>query len=462
MVQNDLQFNYSLQSHLKLDDWSHKRREKMKQSDVIFSTKHPKEMYLLALTELFQRFAYWGVANLLVLYLVNHYSYAIPRATHIFGTFTGVAFILPILGGWIADKWNYRSPILLGSLLTSAGCFLMATMKESMIFPSLALLAVGGGLFTPSIYSLLGSIYAKKPHIREGGFSIYYSIVNIGVFIAMIFLGYLQTLSWQSVFLAAGVIQLFAIFTYRLVSKKLKEKEIPTHFFVSKKADPNHYPLKKHEKDRILVIIIMTFVSIVFWMAYNQIGSSITLFALKFTDRTLGSFVAPAPWFTSAETFFLILFAFPLASLYLFLRRIRSSASPPMKTALSLFFMGLCFLVMQRAAAHLPTGATGGAVSPSYLIFALALMALAELFLAPIGLSLVTHLSPHRYRGLLTGIWFACVGIGYYLGGYLAGWMSIIQISTFFDIFVVTSFVPAFIIVLFSKKLDSMRHIDYL
>lgn len=434
----------------------------MKQQDVIFSNKHPKEMYFLALTEMCQRFAYWGIGNLLVLFLVTHFNYSTPKATHVFGAYTGIAFMLPILGGYIADKWNYRSPILLGSLLTAAGCFLLATLSETMIIPALVLIGFGGGLFTPSIYSLLGSVYSDKQHIREGGFSIYYSSVNLGIFAAMILLGWIQTFDWRLVFILSGCVQLLGVIPYFTVVQKLKHLDVPPHYFVSKKDDPNHFPLKRHEIDRILVILIMTFISIVFWMAYNQGGSSMTLFSLKFTDRHVGGFEIPAPWFTSAETFFLILFAFPLARLYLYLRKVKSNASPPMKTALSLFFMGLCFLVMQRAAVHIPLGATSASINPWYLISSFALMALAELFLAPIGLSLVTNLSPHRYRGLLTGVWFACIGIGFYLGGYVAGLMATINLSTFFDIFVFTSFIPAFLLVLFSKKLDNMRHISYL
>lgn len=434
----------------------------MKEQDVIFSNKHPREMYLLGITEMCQRFAYWGIGNLLVLFLVSYFSYSTDKATHLFGIYTGVAFILPILGGYIADKWNYRNPILLGSILTALGCFLLASLNEAMIYPALILLAIGGGLFTPSIYTLLGSVYAKKTPIREGGFSIYYSIVNIGVFLAMIILGYLQTINWRLVFIISGCVQMLGVLPYFIVTRRLKNLDIPAHYFVSKKDDPNHFPLKKHERDRIFVIVIMTLISVFFWMAYNQAGSSMTLFALSYTDRQFGSFEIPTPWFTSLETFFLLVFAFPLARLYLFLRKIRSSASPPMKTALSLFFMGLCFLVMQRAAFHIPHGATSAAVSPYYLVFSFALMALAELFLAPIGLSLVTNLSPHRYRGFLTGVWFACIGVGFYLGGSLAGLMATTTLTTFFDIFVITSFIPAFLLVLFSKKLDRMRHIDFL
>ncbi|NGX51034.1 MAG: Dipeptide and tripeptide permease A, partial [Chlamydiae bacterium] len=414
----------------------------MKQQDVIFSNKHPKAMYLLALIEICQRFAFWGVAYLLVLYLVNHFSYSTPKATHIYGIYMGIAFTLPILGGYIADKWNYRSPILLGSILTSTGCFLLASLNEMMLFPSLLLIGLGAGLFTPSIYSLLGSIYAKKQHIREGGFSIYYSSVSLGVLLAMIILGYLQTFNWRLVFLVSGSVQLLGVILYFFIVPKLKHLDIPPHYFISKKDDPNHFPLKRHEIHRIIVILIMTLVSIVFWIAYSQAGSSMTLFALKFTDRSIAGFEVPVPWFTASEMFFLILFAFPLARLYLSLKRLKSSASPPMKTALSLFFMGLCFLVMQRAVIHIPLGATSANISHWYLISSFALMSLAELLIAPIGLSLVTNLSPHRYRGFLTGVWFACIGIGYYLGGYVAGFMDSFSLTTFFDIFVIISFIP--------------------
>jgi len=432
----------------------------MKQQNTIFPNKHPKEMYLLALTEMCQRFAYWGIGYLLVLFLVKYFSYSTVKATQLFGAYTGIAFILPILGGYVADKWNYRSPILLGSILTACGCFLLASLQENMIIPSLILIGFGGGLFTPSIYALLGTIYTHKQQIREGGFSIYYASVNVGVFAAMIILGYLQTVHWRLVFIISGCVQLLALIPYFKTISRLHYPEVPCHSSVAKKTDSHKCLLKKYERERICVIVIMTCVSILFWMAYNQAGSSMTLFALKFTDRHIAGFEVPTPWFISSQTLFLILLAPPLARLYFFLKKFRPIATPPMKTALSLFCTGLCFLIMQRAAVHIPFGATSAHITPWYLICSFALMALAELFLAPIGLSLITHLSPHRYRGLLTGIWFTCIGIGFYLGGYLAGFMASMPLSTFFDIFVITSFASSFLLFLFGKKLETMRHIS--
>ncbi len=428
----------------------------------IFTKKHPKEMYLLALTEMCQRFAYWGIGNLLVLFLIKHFSYSDPKATHFYAVYTGIAFLLPILGGYIADRWNYRHPIILGICLTSLGSLGFSTLNPALILPSLLLIGLGGGLFTPSIYSLLGLIYKKKQYIREGGFTLYYALVNVGVLVALFLLGYIQTVSWRAVFILTTIVPLFGLIPCSFALKRLRKMKIQSHYFISKKNDPNHYPLKRHEIDRIVVVLVMTLISILFWMAYNQAASSMPIFALNFTDRAVLGFEIPAPWFQGVEPLFIIILAFPLTYLYFYLKRIRSSASPPMKTALSLFFMGLCFLVMQRAASHIPMGATSSAQSPFYLFFAFTLMALGELFIAPIGLSLVTNLSPHRYRGLLTGVWFACIGIGFYLGGYLASFMNTIGLASYFDIYVFTSFVPAFILILFSKKLDTMRHTGYL
>ncbi|MEM7175839.1 MAG: MFS transporter [Chlamydiota bacterium] len=434
----------------------------MRQQDVIFSSKHPTAIYLLAATEMCQRFAYWGVYYLLVLFLVNYFKYTIPDATSFFAIYTGLAAALHLLGGYIADKWNDRSPIFLGMLLTTLGCFLFLPLKAKLLIPALGCIGLGGGLFNPTAYSLLGRLYTKHYHIREGGFSIYYVIVNLGSFFGLIVLGYLQTIHWRYAFFLAGCAPLIGLIPYRYALRRLKKISRHHHHFISKEQDPHTFPLKRHERDRIFVILMMTFISIFFWIAYNQAGSSITLFALNYTHRDIGSFRIPVPWFTALYILFLAILAFPLANFYLFLRRIKSSASPPMRTALSLFFLGLCFIVMQRAAAPIPIGSLQGSAPFYYLVLAFALMALAELFLTPIIFSLVTNLSPHRYRGVLTGCWFACMGIGLYIGGSLTKLMTVIRLASFFDIFIFTSFIPAFLILLFSKKLDAMRHIDSL
>ncbi|MBY0529482.1 MAG: peptide MFS transporter [Rhabdochlamydiaceae bacterium] len=426
------------------------------------SSAHPKEMYLLALTEMCQRFAFWGIANLLVLYLVQNQKFTDTAADTLFGLFTGVAFVLPVVGGYFSDKFNYRLPVIWGILLTAAGCFLFSTGSLPLIYISLALVALGAAVFTPSIYALLGSLYHHQHHLRDGGFSIYYSAVNIGAFVAMVSLGALgQAKHWHFAFFLAGVVQLFALvfFKWALQNPDLLEASKIREKLKGKKQAPLH----RHEWSRILVICILSFFSILFWMAYNQGGSSLNLFALRFTDRSVFGMEIPPVWLLSSETLYLILFAMPLSLLYVYLTKKKMNPTPIVKSALSLTSMGICFLIMVIASWHIPSGAHSGSVSPFYLLFAYAFMALGEMLIAPIGLSLITHLSPHRFTALLVGVWYLCIGIAFYLGGIIAPWMSKLkEMSQFFNLFVIASFVSAALLFLVAKKLDKMRHLKTL
>lgn len=424
--------------------------------------QQPRGMYFLALTEMCQRFAFWGVGNLLVLFLVQHHRFTDTRAEHLFGIFTGIAFILPVLGGYIADKMNYRLPVIWGMLSTSIGCFLIATGNVSMVLLGLFFVAIGGAVFTPSIYALLGSLYQKQHHLRDSGFSIYYSAVNIGVFLAMIILGaFGQASHWNGAFLLAGLVQLLGFIPFRAAQPYFDLEHIaPLYTGVDNKSK---IPLHSHEKQRIWVIIILCLFSILFWMAYNQGGSSMNLFALRYTDRYIGTFEMPPTWLLSSESLYLILFAFPLAKLYIALIKRKLNPTPPMKAAISLFAIGICFLIMAMGASQIPSGAKTAAISSGYLFSAYALMALGEMLIAPIGLSLVTHLSPRRFTAMLVGVWYLCIGVAFYLGGLLAPLMSKIQdINWFFSIFVVISFFFGVILLILVKKLNKMRHLKTL
>ncbi|MBS0604009.1 MAG: peptide MFS transporter [Verrucomicrobia bacterium] len=424
--------------------------------------RQPKEMYFLALTEMCQRFAFWGVANLLVLYLVQNQQFTDSSADHLFGIFTGFAFVLPVLGGYIADRMNYRLPVIWGMLLTAIGCFLIATGSISMVYVALVFIAMGGGVFTPSIYALLGSVYHQQPQLRDSGFSIYYSAVNIGVFLAMFILGVIgHAVSWKAAFLLAGLVQLLGILPFQKAIKTFDIKKVaPISFITKHKKYP---PLHRHEKNRIWVICILSFFSILFWMAYNQGGSSMNLFALNYTDRQVMGMQMPPSWLLSSEALYLVIFAIPLAKLYTYLGKKKKDPTPPMKSTLSLFAIGICFLIMAIGASQIPSGAKTAAISPFYLFTAYAFMALGEMLIAPIGLSLITHLSPRRYTAMLVGVWYACIGIAFYLGGAIAPLMSkLTNMNAFFGIFVIISFVAGVILLVLVRKLNEMRHLNTL
>jgi len=425
------------------------------------SQSQPKAMYLLALTEMCQRFSFWGIGNLLVLYLVQYHKFTDSMADNLFGIFTGVAFVLPVIGGYVADRLNYRLPVLWGMIFTAIGCFLISLGNVTALYIALALVAVGAAVFTPSIYALLGSLYHHNHSLRDSGFTIYYASVNLGVFLAMIVLGLIGTQNWSIAFVVAGVVQVIGLLPFRSALKNVDASKIaPMHF---KMPEGKKAKLHPHEKSRIWVILILSFFSILFWIAYNQGGSSMNLFALNYTDRHVMGFEMPPSWLLSSESLYLVILALPLAKLYTSLAKRKRDPSPPMKSALSLFAMGICFLVMTIGASQITSGALKAAISPSYLFIAYAFMALGEMLIAPIGLSLLTHLSPRRFTAMLVGIWYLCVGIAFYFGGALAPLMSKLKnMNAFFGMFVIVSFLFGLLLFLLVKKLNKMRHLDTL
>jgi POT family proton-dependent oligopeptide transporter len=419
-------------------------------------------MYLLALTEMCQRFAFWGVANLLVIYLVQHQMFTDTAADSLFGLFTGVAFALPVIGGYFSDKFNYRLPVIWGIYLTSSGCFLLALGTPALIYAALTCIALGAAIFTPSIYALLGSVYRTRSGQRDGGFSIYYSAVNIGALIAMLALGALaQAQLWEFAFLIAGIVQLFSLIFFNQALKCQDLLDISRLRHLKKKTA--EAPLHRHEWHRIIVICTLAFFSIIFWIAYNQGGSSLNLFALRFTDLNILGYEIPAVWLLSSETFYVLIFAAPLAALYTYLAKKRINPSPIKKSTLSLISIGICFLIISMGAHGIPSGAETGSISPFVLLIAYAFMALGEMLIAPIGLSLITHLSPHRFTAFLVGVWYLCIGAAFYLGGKIAPLLSKLDtMSGFFNLFVLGSFVSAAVLFLLAKKLDKMRHLNTL
>lgn len=425
-------------------------------------SKQPKEMYLLSLIEMCQRFSFWGIANLLVLYLVQFYKFTDVKATHLYGLFTGFAFVLPLLGGYLADRTSYRASVIFGSVSTALGCFLVAAGSVDLMYAGLFFAAIGTSLFTPSIYAILGALYKNQHHLREGGFSIYYAAVNLGVFLAVFILGSLGHAGhWGCAFVVAGGVQLLGLLLFFKMMQNPLFENLHTERALKKAGTESRLSLK--EKSRILVILILSLVSILFWMSYNQGWSSMSLFALRYTDRHLFGFEMPVSWLLSLESLYLIILAFPMAGLYTWLKKRKLDPSPVMKTVLSLVGMGLCFGLMMLGSNQIPAGADQALISPSYLITAYAFMAVSEMLLMPIGLSLVTHLSPHRYTALLVGAWYGCVGIAFYAGGVMAGWMSTMkELSGFFSIFVAISFIPAILLLFAAKKLNQMRHADSL
>lgn len=425
-------------------------------------SKHPKELWILAFSELCERFTFWGVGNLLVLYLLEYYQYSNDNATHIYAIFTGCAAFLPFLGGFVADRWNYHSPLLLGAIVNALGCFLLASGIHEFLVIALAIIALGYGIFTPSLVTLLGHAYRDKHALREAGFSIYYASINVGVFLALVSLGTIAKLvSWNTAFFIAALVQIAGLIP--IIYYLVKHKESYRGLKQSRKEErQENAPLTKEEKSRLFVIGIFCVVSIFFWAAYNQGFSSMAIFAHDYMDKYVGGVSLPESIFMSSESFFLILLAPILAVLYAKLQKMKKDPSAATKTGLSLIFIAGCFFTMMIASDKIPPVANHANVSWGYLVGAYFLMAVGEMLLAPIGLSMITRLAPARYTALSVGIWYVCIGLAFYNGGMLASFMDEVGgLSYFFSIFVVMTLIPAIVMLLLSKKLTKMSHLNF-
>ncbi len=427
--------------------------------------KHPKELIVLSLCGIAMRFSFWGVGNLLVIYLLEYYNFSSEKATHIYGIFTGLSAFLPLLGGYISDKWNYHQPLFFAAILAAIGCFLIAIGIPILLYIALGLLCLGFGIFVPSVFAILSYTYRNKRHLREAGFSLYYSSFNIGVFLALISMGYIsKAFGWSTAFVFAGFIQVLGIIPTIWYYKKfhLTYKDLHPR---DKEVDPKQYKstIKPHEKDRILVIIFLSLISIFFWSAYNQGWSSMSIFALKYTNKTFFGFQIPTAWILSVESLFLIIIAPILAKTYTHLQSKHKDLTPITKTVLSLIFIGFCFFVLAMASLSIPANASSGNVSPFYMVLAYFLMAIGEMLIGPVGISLVTQLSPHKYIGLLVGLWYVTSGIGYYIAGLFAGHITSMKyIHNFFSLFIFWTIIPAIILFFFKKKINKLRHLDRL
>ncbi|MBX9744620.1 MAG: peptide MFS transporter [Chlamydiales bacterium] len=422
--------------------------------------KHPRGLWILALTELCERFAFWGVGNLLVLYLIEHYQFSGAKATHIYGILSGCAAFLPLFGGLLADRWSYQKLLFLGALSNLIGCLLLASGIPFFLYPSLVIIAGGFGIFTPSIISLLGELYKDKESLREAGFSIYYASINIGVFLALFWLGIIaKTVGWNAAFLLAAIIQglgVIPIIWYfrELRTSHKKDKQTSQTFHLPKK------PLTQGERRRVLAISLFCLLSIFFWTAYNQAFSSMSIFAHSFMNKTIGGYNIPEGVFLSTESLFLVFLAPLLALLYGWLQKKNKDPSVALKMMCSFFFIAIGFFIMVIATRSLPLGALKASLPWGYLIGAYFAIAISEMLLAPISLSMVSSLAPRKAIGFLIGLWYVCVGIAYYIGGVLAGFIETTKLNHFFGLFIIITLIPASFLLLFHKKLTYFSRRD--
>jgi POT family proton-dependent oligopeptide transporter len=426
---------------------------------------HPKGLFMLFCTEMWERSSFYGMQAILVLYIIGKTSsggmgWSNSEALQLYGTYVGLAYMTPLLGGWIADRFiGQRASVMIGGVLMAAGHFLIAFNELAAFYTALALIAVGNGFFKPCVSSILGGLYSEKDSRRDSAYSIFYMGINIGALLGSLVAGWLQVnYGYDWGFGAAGVGMLIGIgvFWYTAkhhlgdVGKRPKPKQ---------ELEIRKQPLTKLEKRRITVILIMAVVQTLYVMAWVQGGGLLTIYAEQHTDRMLGGWEVPASWFNALNPFFIILFAPLLSIVWNVLGKKGRDFSFITKFAIGFLLTGLSFLVLVVDTAELnanPQYMTSIALMVGFY----AIYTLAELLLFPVFWSAVSRLASPRNISLLMAVALSSIGLGAKLGGTVGSYVDELGPQKILSGVMITMFVLGGICLLLNKKLMRMTEAD--
>jgi POT family proton-dependent oligopeptide transporter len=440
---------------------------------------HPRGLATLFFTEMWERFSYYGMRALLVLFMVDQVEdgglgFSDQTATAIYGIYTAAVYLVALPGGWIADRlWGAQRAIWFGGIVIMCGHFVLAIPGLATFFAGLLLVVLGTGLLKPNISAVVGELYPLGDPRRDGGFTIFYMGINLGAALGPLLCGWLAQTDWHYGFAAAGVGMLAGLVQFKLTRSYLGENGTQPDYEASPALRRNAWrvitaalavlallwwsgvsgwlnfnagriasggavaivgatiayfayvflagKLTPEERNRMIVIVVLVLACAVFWSGFEQAGSSLNLFAERYTARDLGGFEIPASWFQSLNPMFIIVLAPLYSMLWVGLARRHLEPSSPAKFAVGLIILGLGFAIMIGAASLV---ASGQQVLPTWLFFTYLLHTMGELALSPVGLSSITKLAPKRFVGQMMGMWFMCSGLGNILAGLLAGRFS--------------------------------------
>jgi POT family proton-dependent oligopeptide transporter len=385
---------------------------------------HPKGLYLLFFTEMWERFSYYGMRALLVLYLTDvtrgGYGWSRAEALSLYGWYTGLVYLTPIIGGWVADRYlGQRRTLVMGGLLMMCGHFSLALPGTTAFYAGLALLIAGNGLFKPNISTMVGGLYAPGDPRRDGAFTIFYMGINIGAALGPMICGYLgERVAWHLGFGAAGVGMLLGVIVFASLNKRMlgivglapKQR---AELSPAQKAELAR-PLNRQDWDRIIVIVVLLFFVTFFWTAFEQAGGLMNLFTDTDVDRVILGWEVPTTWYQMLNAILIVLLGPLFSALWRRLGERGKDPNPAAKMAFGLIFAALGFGVLVIAARQ----AEGPAKAASVLIVLTYLLhTIGELCLSPVGLSMVTKLAPLRFMSMMMGAWF----LANFLGNKLAG-----------------------------------------
>lgn len=426
---------------------------------------HPVGLYILFFTEMWERFSYYGMRAILVLYLVAETTGGNPglgwtnaEALSVYGWYTMFVYVASIPGGWIADKFlGQKQSVLVGGILLVAGHGILSVEEMWAFYSGLALIVAGVGMLKPNISTMVGGLYKPGDIRRDKGFTIFYIGINIGAFLSSLIVGYVgEVYGWHYGFGLAAIGMALGLIQYLLGQKHLKYVGNNTN----KSIDPEEKaamkrPLSKIEKDRMVVLFISFLLVIVFWGAFEQAGGLMNIYASEKTNRMLMGWEVPASWFQSLNAMFIILFGTIVAA-YWAKRKLKGKISTSLfKMCIGLVIMGTGFFFMTAASAEFNSQ---GSSAMYWLVLAYLFHTIGELCLSPVALSYITKLAPLKYASLMMGIYFAMTGFGNKVAGLLGESASNLGEFTVFTGIAVFCVLFGLLVLLVRKKLESLTH----
>lgn len=415
---------------------------------------HPRGLAVLFFTEMWERFSYYGMRALLVLYMTQHLLLEADKgkailgydglkafviwwksvfgiqasdittqmiSSEIYGLYTGFVYFTPFFGGLLADKvFGQRKSVYIGGVLMAIGHFLMAS--ETMFFVALLFLILGNGCFKPNISTQVGFLYKDGDKRKDSAYTLFYMGINLGAFFSPLVCGALgQKVGWHYGFAAAGIGMLVGLVVYHFGRGYLPTDQMKAAVAASKDAGA----LTTKEWKAIGALALLCFVNVIFWSVYEQQGNTLQLWA----DERTNWGVIPSTFFQSFNPLFIFLFA-PLLNIF-WAAQAKEGKEPTSVTKMGLgcLFLGIAFVIMIAAAKMIPEGQKGSVL---WLIMTTVIVTMGELYLSPIGLSLVSKVAPKRLVSAMMGMWFLSSFLGNYLSGFIGGYYELMTKDQFF------------------------------
>ncbi len=426
---------------------------------------HPTGLFVLFFTELWERFSFYGMRAILVLYLTAETQGSNPglgwdnaSALELYGWYTMFVYLMSIPGGLLADRWiGQKKAVLVGGILIIIGQFVLAIDSIAAFAAGLILIVSGVGALKPNISTMVGGLYRKGDAKRDAGFTIFYIGINIGAFSAPLLVGYFgEVVDWHLGFSLAGFGMILGQIVYVFGQKHLVGIGDSHHASEESKALMSK-PLSKIEKDRMIVLMLSFLIMIVFWGAYEQAGGFMNLYAKQTVDRVVFGFEIPASFLQSLHAFYVILLGAPMAAFWLWWKRKGLESSAIFKMGLGTIIMGLGFMALVGAAYEVSVLALEKA-SLYWLLLSYLLHVIGELSSSPIALSFITKLAPAKYASFMMGAYFAVTGLGNKLAGLIgeaAENAGALEVFTGVSIFCIGF---GLLLLLFVKRLKALAH----